>query len=99
MVRGTTPIHVFTSNISLEDIDLVYITYKQKDVVILEKTIEDVEIEDNKIRVKLTQENTLRFAESLPVEIQIRLKYIDGCAIASNIIRTSAERILKDGEI
>ena len=48
--------------------------------------------------VQLTQEETLRFVDS-DVYIQIRARFPGETAIASKIIKTSVEMILKDGVI
>lgn len=99
MRRGTTPTHTFTPDIDLTGVAVLYVTYKQDSRTIVEKNINDVTIAENKIQVTLTQAETLSFSEARPVEIQIRLKFSDGAAMASNIIRAPADRILKDGEI
>lgn len=115
MRRGTTPTHTFIcEDISLLDITDVFITYKQGKHIILEKTIDDVEInpEDNTISVFLTQQDTLKFKDTewtwlypnensndRMVKVQIRIKYEDGTALASNVMLSDVLEILKDGEI
>lgn len=114
MVRGTTPTHIFYTEINLEDIDKVFVTYKQGKNIVVEKTIEDVEInvEEKYISVYLTQEETLRFKDKNwtylypnqntkdeKVKVQVRLKYTNGDTAASNIILLDVDDILKDGEI
>lgn len=101
MIRGTTPTHVFTSCIDLSDtvISEIYITYSQRDEVIFEKTIDDVVIEENKIKVKLTQEETLLLDDSDSLEIQAALKFEDGTVVRSKMVRTDVGRILKDEAI
>lgn len=95
--RGSTPINIFNVNIDLREAT-IYITYKQNGKVIIEKTGSDLEVEENKIITRLTQEETLKFKTG-PVKIQIRYVKADGEADASNIIETRSEEILKDGEI
>ena len=51
------------------------------------------------ISVTLTQEETLAFSENKKVYIQIRVGYPDKSAIASDVIETRAQMILKDGVI
>lgn len=114
MIRGTTPTHVFYTEIDLSNIDKIFVTYKQGKDVILEKSIDDVEIneEEKSISVHLSQEDTLKFkdknwtwlypnenAKDTKVKIQIRIKFLDDSAIASNIILVDVDDILKDGEI
>ena len=99
MRRGTTPKHTFTTDIDLTGAEVMYITYKQGDTVIMEKAIEDVTIASDNVEIALTQEETLAFAEYSRVSIQIRVRFPDGQAIASNIMETTAEKILKEGVI
>jgi hypothetical protein len=97
MRRGSTPTNTF-----LVDIDLrgatVYISYEQRKRVVFEKTNDDLTIEEDKITVDLSQEETLAL---IPGEVCIQIRYVfpNGKADASNIITTTAERIIKDGVI
>lgn len=99
MRRGTTPTHIFGVDVDLRDAAVIYITYRQGGKNVLEKTGEDIEVEEEEIRTTLTQADTLAFSTSGAVEIQIRAKFPDGAAIASQVIRTSANVILKEGVI
>lgn len=98
MYRGTTPTNVFRTDVDLSNASVLFITYKQGGKLVLEKSIEDVQIEKKKLIVELSQKDTLLFSEGI-VTIQIRAKFPDGSAIASSLIRTSTYEILKDGEI
>ena len=99
MRRGTTPTHIFNVDIDLTGADEIYLTYKQGSKVIVEFDRSNIEVEEDKLTVKLTQEETLLFKLTPQVRIQIRAKFPSGLAVASNIISTNAEEILKDGEI
>ena len=55
--------------------------------------------ESGNLIITLSQEETLLFDTLAKVDIQIRVRFPDGSALASGIIRTSVEKILKDGEI
>ncbi len=98
-IRGTTPTHIFTTDIDLSEATEIYITYSQKDNVIVEKTIDDMDISETKLVVGLSQKDTLLFDDRCKVEIQIRAIFADGTAIASNIMSIPIGKILKDGEI
>ena len=98
MRRGTTPTNTFTVDVDLRQATALYVTYKQNSRVILEKTLEDATITETSVAVTLTQEETLAFSKGT-VSIQIRAKFADGAAIASNIITSSVDQILKDGVI
>lgn len=111
MRRGTTPTHIFeTIGISLVDATEIFVTYQQPDQVpigckcddyhvVVEKTIEDITVEEDKITLELTQEETLSFLEDVPVKVQIRAKFPDGKAVACQVMNVGAEEILKEGVI
>ena len=98
MYRGTTPTNVFRTDVDLENASVLFGSYKQNGKVVLEKSLEDVSVKKTLVTVNLTQKETLLFQDGI-VTIQIRAKFPDNTAIASNLIRTTAEEIVKDGEI
>lgn len=112
MRRGTTPTHTFKLNTSLAGLEALYVTYQQNGETIVEKALDDdgvsVDEETSTVTVKLTQADTLLFSASQldkfagnenRIRIQIRLAFEDGTRLASNIVTTPAEELLKDGEI
>lgn len=100
MRRGTTPTHIFKTSIDLTDAEVIFITYRQGKKNVLEKTKDDLdEVTDEKIKVTLSQTDTLAFSVSGQVDIQIRARFPDGAAVASQVIRTDASIILKQGVI
>lgn len=98
MRRGTTPTNIFHTDIDLRDADVVYITYAQQGRPVIEKTGEDSTITENSVTVMLSQAETLKLRNA-EVEIQIRARFPSGRAVASDIIKTTAERVLKEGVI
>lgn len=101
MYRGTTPTNTITVDTDLRGMT-VFVTYAQNGTVIFEKTNADITIEETQILVPLTQADTLALSarnKGETVNVQIRAINSAGVAIASNIMRTTAEAILKDGEI
>lgn len=98
MRRGTTPTNTFTVDTDLTNAVAVFVTYSQGKSVIVEKSIDNLTITSTKVEVTLTQEDTLAFSSG-SAQIQIRAKFGDGAAIASNIIVASVDQILKDGVI
>ena len=102
MIRGTTPTHKLNVNVNLTSAK-VYVTYKQRGSVIVERSNEDTNdtliIDEKSITLTLTQEETLKFYANEKVEIQIRAVFEDGEAIASNIVSLYTDKILKEGEI
>lgn len=99
MIRGTTPTLEFTLPFECSLISCAYVTFAQEKDVKIEKTFDDCEKSGSKLIVRLSQEDTLRLAESVKTEIQIRAKTHAGEALASQIFRVTTERILKDGVI
>lgn len=99
MIRGTTPTLRFYLPFSVELLEVVYITMQQDGDKVIEKTLEDCEADENMISFRLTQNETLEFADSQWVEIQVRVRMKSGEALASQIERTTVQRILKDGVI
>ena len=97
IVRGTTPQLVFTCNIPPQEFSICHIAFSQSNKVILLKTLEDCSIQDNDLILTLTEKDTLAFTSGRDVEIQLRVGYSDGTRDASNIIETTADRILEDG--
>ena len=100
--RGTTP--MLTCKI-LDDVDYstfktVWLTFKQGDVIVLDKLTEDVTINENNIAIRLTQEDTLALTAGVPLYIQIRiLTEEDEIAYASQMEFFTVEDVEKDGVI
>lgn len=109
MIRGTTPTHTFTLPFSTDQIEKVYVTYKQEisfgQSITIERGkdlaagLDNCELIGNKIIIELTQDETLALIHGVGVEIQVRVKTVDGIALASQVIKVQAEEILKDGAI
>ena len=99
MIRGTTPTHVFETDVDLSLAELIYVTYQQGQIVV-EKTKEECDVTSNSVSVNLSQAETLLFrAGGFQARVQIRAKFPDGSALASNIIQVDISPILKEGEI
>lgn len=99
MYRGTTPTHIFKVKIDLTTASEMFITYKQGNQVRAEKSLGDITVEEDKLTTTLTQAETLAFSSVGSVEIQIRVKFPDGKALASRIIKRPVGQILKEGII
>lgn len=102
--RGTTPTHIFKSNVDLSTAEALFVTYKQANTIRIEKTLEDVTIEQDEeensvISAVLTQDETLGLKATGLVNIQVRARYPDGKTIASNIVEAPVNAILKEGII
>lgn len=100
MFRGTTPILTFKVPFDTDIITKCYITFAQNGVVILEKELEDVTLENKRIILPLSQEDTLACnTTNKIVEIQLRVLTNEDKALASKVISVAIDKILKDGVI
>lgn len=103
MYRGTTPTLIFNFNeeADLSDVSTCWVTISNLlRTKVRDYSLDDVEInnEDKTISLALTQEDTLYFGQGT-IQIQVRLKNSDEMAYASNIVQTTMQEILKEGEI
>lgn len=96
--RGTTSLHEFITELPTDGIDVLYVTYCQNDEVIVEKTISDATLEESKISVTLSQTDTLLFTAGRAT-CQIRVKYTNNSAFATDEVGCIVKEVLKEGEI
>lgn len=103
--RGTTP--YITAEI-LDEVDISNITqvwlYFTQNIgdgrtIIIDKDINDVTVNGNKIHIRLTQEETLSFVAGVITNIQIRLLNDGEIAYASNDEFVTIEEVYKGGVI
>lgn len=101
MRRGTTPVITFNTDLDLSEVEELFVTFSQNGETIVEKNKEEVVIDDSKIIVSLSQKDTLKFSldSNDIVSVQIRTKFRNETAVASNILKIRVKEILKDGEI
>ncbi|MBR5823713.1 MAG: hypothetical protein IKY67_06190 [Paludibacteraceae bacterium] len=99
MIRGTTPSLTFNLPFDVSNIKTVWVTFSQKHFEVLSLETEQLQLKGQTISVKLTQDQTLSLKQDEDVEIQLRILTNNGDALASNIMRTSADRILREGVI
>ena len=99
MIRGTTPTLEFKLPFDTDILAEAWVTMAQKGKVVLDKQLSECQCEGNVLTVKLSQEETLDLKCNCLTEIQIRIRTIDGNALASDIMSVSPDRILKDGVI
>ena len=102
MFRGTTPTLEFEIPFDTSLIDELFVTITQANVVTVEKDRSQCELSGNVITVKLTQKDTLIFKNKYfggAARLQVRIKMLNGEALASDIIDLEIGEILKEGEI
>lgn len=96
MIRGTTPTHIFTLPFDTDQIQQLRLTYFQDGTTVLEKKETEVKQAGTQLEYTLTQTESLSFAEQKPVEIQLKIKTIDGVVVASKIMRTTVSTVLNE---
>lgn len=101
ITRGTTPTITFTTPFNANMIVTGFITFTLRGKVIFDVDINDeaVTIENEAIKLKLTQEQTLMFNEDDVNKVQIRLLLTTNDAVASNEVEIPIGGILREGEI
>ena len=97
MRRGTTPTITITTDLDLTQASNLFVTFKQGDRIAFEKTLEDVTVTETAVVCELSQSDTLALKGGL-VRFQIRATLGDS-KVASNIMTTNADEILKGGAI
>lgn len=90
VIRGTTPLHEFELPLPLEIIKDIRITYGQNNKVVFTKEKNDCKIEEGKLSVRLTQEDTFEFRPGKKLYIEIRIQTID-----EQVIQTEEPVVLR----
>ena len=98
MFRGTTPTFTFTLQFDTSEIDDAFATFAQSGTIVIDKGLSDMEKDGRKLRVKLSQEETLRLKGNSGVEIQLAVR-IGSNVMRSKIMTTTVNRILKEAEL
>lgn len=102
MHRGSTPTYEFELNIVPEGLTDLHIAFSQKGTVKLEKRLEEVEVQGNKLTLELTEDETLLFEtdglKNAYVDVQFKFGFGDKRAI-SDIVQVIIKPILKEGKL
>ncbi len=98
MTRGTTPTLEFSIPYTASEIKNGYITFAQHHRPVFEVGLEDMQVQDGKITVTLTQQQTLQLCPD-DTMIQIRLLLDGDQAVASQLMELHVQDVLKDGVI
>lgn len=99
MFRGTTPILSFKIK-DVKDlssvVDDIWITLKNKDKIVINKTFKDneVELDENIASIKLSEQETLDFKPREEIRVQMKIKFADKTISASPIFTTTIDNIL-----
>lgn len=90
VIRGTTPLHEFELPLPLEIIKDVRVSYGQNKKVIFVKEKDECKIEDGKLSIRLSQEDTFMFRPEKKLYIEIRIQTTD-----EQIIQTEEPVVLR----
>lgn len=103
MIRGTTPQVVIKTNIPIDNIKEMWLTYSSENKsIVVTKKLSDCEIVDGKLISYLTQEDTIKLNPNninIKVLIQVRILTTDDKAFASKVQRLDLESTLTEGMI
>lgn len=99
MIRGTTPTLEFELPFETSLLAEAWLTFMQNGNIVVDKTLDDCVCDGKTLVLRLTQEETLVLTCGCLTEIQLRVKTVEGDALASDIIRDYMDRILKEGVI
>ena len=101
MYVGTTPQIKINSNIHIDNIKRLWITFESQKVE-LTKELSDCDIIENQIHCTLSQEDTFLLNpdnKDIKIKLQVRILTDDDKAFASNITELQLKKILKEGII
>lgn len=101
MYVGTTPQIKINSNIPIDHIKRLWITFESQKVE-LTKELSDCDIIENQIHCTLSQEDTFLLNpdnKDIKIKLQVRILTDDDKAFASAITELQLKKILKEGII
>ena len=100
MNRGTTPTITIETDTDLREAQYVVVTIEDfaKNEISVDSKSGNLTMTASLVMAKLTQAQTLQLTKGR-ASIQIRALDVSGNAIASNIMSTQINDVLKDGEI
>lgn len=96
MYRGTTPTLVFTLPIEASSVTVLNIAIAQIGRVVISRSLDDVVIDGNDVKMTLTEEETLQLRAGFELSIQVRAG-VGESRMASQVFRVPVERILQEG--
>ena len=83
VIRGTTPTFHYTFKFATDFIADLRWSFRQEGETLVDKKLKDVTMSDNKVSVKLTQEETLKFMAGVDLEIKMRILTTEGDVIST----------------
>ena len=101
MYRATTPIHTFILPIQTSNCKEIQVTYRQGPTTVVkhyqDSTLpEGMTLDEDKVIIKLTQTETLKFCPKDPAYVQVRVLTTDDSAYASQRFKVSINNVLNE---
>lgn len=101
MYRATTPIHTFTLPIQTSNCKEIQVTYRQGPAKVVKHyqdgvLPEGMTLDEDKVIIKLTQAETLKFCPKDPAYVQVRVLTTDDSAYASQRFKVSINNVLNE---
>lgn len=81
VIRGTTPKHEFGLPYPMEAVEDFEIVYGQNKKILFRRNMEDCTVENGVIAFHLTQEETFSLSPKKYLDIEIRIKLMDGMIV------------------
>lgn len=95
MIPFTTPKHTFRFGWSASLFTKVRIVYKQDDIVVLEKELNDCVVDGNSLILRLSQEDTAKFKNNIKAKVQVHYETTVGVVGATPPRTMNVDEILK----
>lgn len=96
MYRGDTPTYEFELPFDTGTLTKLNVSFAQNEKVLFERSLDEVELEGNIVRLTLTESETLRLSDDEIMEVQLRMG-MGETRKASQTFRIRVQGILKDG--
>ena len=101
MYRVTTPTHTFTLPMSTSSLKEIQVTYLQGEVSLIKHYQDGImpsgmSLDDDKVIIQLTQEETKLFAANKNISTQVRVLTNDNEAFASQLFIVEVDEVLSE---
>lgn len=101
LMQGSTPLHRFTLPAALRAVvpAEVYLTYSQRDRVVLEKTLtgDELALSNGVVTAEFTRAETYMFSPNFDILAQIQFMTGDGRCYVSHLLKMGIKASLKRG--
>ena len=91
---GSTPTHTFTIPFEASSVQKIRVSYGQNDKELVCKTERDCILNGDQVHCTLTQNDTLKFSYTKPLQIQLKVKLDTGKVFLSDLVTCDVEYAL-----